>query len=75
MATEAAPSAAVGLKLDGGGGKVRGDPLQFGLHVGELQQLAQSGSPVPVDGSLTLAATRAELKGVIKEPAALAVSI
>ncbi len=71
MATEAAPGAAVGLKLDGSG-KVRGDPLQFGLHVGELQQLAQSGSPVPVDGSLTLAATRAQLKGVIKEPAALA---
>jgi uncharacterized protein involved in outer membrane biogenesis len=71
MATEAPPGAAVGLKLDGGG-KVRGDALQFGLHVGELQQLAQSSSPVPVDGSLTLAGTRAELKGVIKEPAALA---
>ena len=70
MATEAAPGAAVGLKLDGSG-KVRGDPLQFRLHVGELQQLAQSGSSVPVDGSLTLAATRAELKGVIKEPAVL----
>ena len=70
MATEAASGAAVGLKLDGSG-KVRGDPLQFRLHVGELQQLAQSGSPVPVDGNLTLAATRAQLKGVIKQPAAL----
>ena len=70
MATEAAPGAAVGLKLDGSG-KVRGDPLQFGLHVGELQQLAQSGSPVPVEGSLTLAATRLALKGVIKQPAVL----
>jgi uncharacterized protein involved in outer membrane biogenesis len=71
MATEATPGTAVGLKLDGSG-KVRGDPLQFGLHVGEVQQLAQGGAPMPIDGSLTLAATRVELKGVIKEPAALA---
>ena len=42
MATEAAPGAAVGLKLDGSG-KVRGDPLQFGLHVGELQQWPRAG--------------------------------
>ena len=71
LATEAATVTAAELRLDGGG-RVRGDELRFGLRVGKLQQLAQGGASIPVDGSFTLAQTSAELKGVINEPATLA---
>jgi uncharacterized protein involved in outer membrane biogenesis len=73
LATAAEPAGGAafpGLTVNGKG-EVKGDPLELSLDVGALASLTGPAQPLPVKGLLTVAGSRVELDGEVREPQAL----
>ncbi|MEK0082191.1 AsmA family protein [Benzoatithermus flavus] len=59
-----------GLTVDGKG-KVQDDPLDLSLKIGALAALTRPSGPLPVEGHLTVAGSRIDLNGEVREPQSL----